>query len=100
MKQAIEKKELRVAPGEVFSISPGPSGVGGYVWNADVIPAGIEHVKAPEAQPSGGVGAGVQKHYRFRMLSAGRAKLVFSLKRPWEKTASRTMEFDISAEAK
>lgn len=96
MASAVEKKDLRVAPGEVFSISPGPEGIGGYVWKAKFNPSNIEEVARDEPATPEAVGGGVRHSYQFRMRQPGRAKVVFSLQRPWEKTAVRKLEYEIS----
>lgn len=98
MKQFDDPEELEVAVGEAFAIVLSGNGVGGYVWRADELPAGLLlHRERDLAPVSGAAGAAGAKGFELEATTAATFAVPFALRREWEAGAARTHNVTIHA---
>ena len=85
--------------GEAFSIELRASPTTGYQWHAPDLPHGLDLVDAGFAPAAGAEpgDAGTQL-FRIQATKAGRHRLTFTLRRPWEPEPidSRTVEVEVT----
>ena len=84
--------------GEIFSVELESVPGAGYQWDADVAEPGVELVEkqvAPSDQ--GAIGGSGKEVFKFKPTEAGEAELRFVYKRPWENSATETVEIKVRA---
>lgn len=90
---------IEVVADELFVIALPANPTTGYSWQADVDGAYLA-LLSQEFEPSGpGVGAGGREAFRFRPLQPGSTGLRFHYRRPWERQALETRDYQVTISA-
>ena len=83
MRRFEDPHAIDVEPGETVTVALSGNAVGGYLWVADELPAGVRVVAERDVAPTGGaLGAAGAKE--FDVEAGGAGTLRFALRRPWE----------------
>jgi predicted secreted protein len=90
---------LKADPEGRFAVELEEPAAAGYRWLPVALPPGIT-LEGEEVTPGGDALGGVRKHvFRFAGTEAGRHRIDFELKRPWEEKAadSRRVQVQVGA---